>query len=243
MYNSSVAVLFDAGYLWRNWKRILGRDGVPQDVVDLSRSLMHDDEKLFRVFYYDCEPFEGKKQHPITDKWKDYSKSEKAEERQGFLKSLSQRDNIAFRRGRLSHKGWKLTDDANNKLTRQLKLQYLEQTGMASSELPDPNFKLDQNAYQPNFSQKAVDMKIGLDVAWLSSKKVVQTIILFGCDTDYTPAMKHARREGCRVSIACFPSRRDNTRPDLHPELCEHADECRIMKYDQGVFVKVQYTV
>jgi uncharacterized LabA/DUF88 family protein len=225
MYDSSVAVLFDAGYLWQNWERILGRKAVPQDVADLAGGVLKPNEKLFRMFFYDCEPFAGKRFHPVTGEEIDYSATESYIARDVFLRNLSLRDNIAFRRGRLSHKGWSLSKAANKKLFQVLKNEH--------------QWKPDSTDIQAQFSQKAVDMKIGLDVAWLSSKNIVGTIILFGSDTDYVPAMKHARREGCRVAIACFPNARQPNRPDLHPDLMEHADECRVMRYDAGTFARV----
>lgn len=226
MHEFSVAVLFDAGYLWQNWKRILHRKATPQDVIDLAKALLKPDEKLFRVYFYDCEPFAGEKKHPVTGETIEYDSTDTCISRNAFLKNLSMRDNIAFRRGRLSHKGWTLSREANNKLIHALRNNQAHQWKPAIAD------------FQPQFSQKAVDMKIGLDVAWLSSKSIVDTILLFGCDTDYVPAMKHARREGCRVAIACFPNFRQPDRPDLHPELLEHADECRVMRHEGGVFVR-----
>jgi uncharacterized LabA/DUF88 family protein len=230
MFDSSVAVLFDAGYLWRTWDRILGRKPAPQDVIDLSKGLLKEGEKLFRTYFYDCEPFKGEKIHPVTGEKKDYSKTDTYTSRSVFLENLSVRDNIAFRRGRLSHKGWGLSKAANEKFLKSMKYEKQPQLSQWQPALAD---------IQPQFSQKAVDMKIGLDVAWLSSKNIVGTIILFGCDTDYVPAMKHARREGCRVAIACFPNSKRPDRPDLHPELMEHADECRVMRYESGAFTQV----
>lgn len=226
MRDSSVAVLFDAGYLWRRWDGILGRRATPQDVVDLAQALLKPDETLFRTYFYDCEPFTGEKTHPVTGEKIDYSGTDTNISRNAFLKELSIRDTIAFRRGRLRHKGWVLSSTANSKLLQALN------RGRAD------HWKPTAADFQPQFSQKAVDMKIGLDVAWLSSKAIVGTILLFGCDTDYVPAMKHARREGCRVAIACFPNSRQPEKPDLHPELMEHADECRVMRYEAGMFVR-----
>ena len=226
MYNSSVAVLFDAGYLWRSWERILGRNATPQDVIDLAQGLLKEDEKLFRTYFYDCEPFKDERVHPVTGKKIDYGDTDTCLSRSVFLKDLSLRENIAFRRGRLSHKGWGLSRAANDRLIQSLKHPEEQQWRPVLADI------------QPQFSQKAVDMKIGLDVAWLSSRNIVGTIILFGCDTDYVPAMKHARREGCRVAIACFPNSRRPDRPDLHSELMEHADECRVMRYESGVFTR-----
>ena len=39
-------------------------------------------------------------------------------------------------------------------------------------------------------------MRIGLDIASLAQKKLVDQIILIAGDSDFVPAAKHARREG-----------------------------------------------
>ena len=45
-------------------------------------------------------------------------------------------------------------------------------------------------------NQKAVDMKVGLDIATLAFKDQVDQIILIAGDSDFVPAAKFARREG-----------------------------------------------
>ena len=50
--------------------------------------------------------------------------------------------------------------------------------------------------FRPNFVQKGVDMRIGLDIAAMSFKKQVDQIILVAGDSDFVPAAKLARREG-----------------------------------------------
>jgi uncharacterized LabA/DUF88 family protein len=52
--------------------------------------------------------------------------------------------------------------------------------------------------------QKGVDMRIGLDIASMTLKHQVDTIILVTGDSDFVPAAKLARREGvefCKRSI------------------------------------------
>lgn len=49
--------------------------------------------------------------------------------------------------------------------------------------------------------QKGVDMKIGLDIATLANKYQVEKIILITADSDFIPAIKHARREGIIVQL------------------------------------------
>ena len=44
--------------------------------------------------------------------------------------------------------------------------------------------------------QKGVDMRIGLDIASLSFKHQVDSIVLIAGDSDFVPAAKLARREG-----------------------------------------------
>lgn len=57
------------------------------------------------------------------------------------------------------------------------------------SELSEKDFTLE-------IQQKGVDMRIGLDIASLAQKKLVNQIILIAGDSDFVPAAKHARREG-----------------------------------------------
>ena len=44
-------------------------------------------------------------------------------------------------------------------------------------------------------------MRIGIDVATLSLKKIVDRIVLFSGDADMIPAMKLGRREGLQVFV------------------------------------------
>jgi len=52
-----------------------------------------------------------------------------------------------------------------------------------------------------SFEQKGVDVQIGLDIATLSLKRYVDTIIIFSFDTDLIPALDFARNNGIRVGI------------------------------------------
>jgi len=68
-----------------------------------------------------------------------------------------------------------------------------------------------------NFNQKGIDMKIGLDVAWLSIRCIVDRIVLCTGDRDFVRAMKLARREGVQVILATLGA-------NPHPTLLEHAE-------------------
>ena len=70
----------------------------------------------------------------------------------------------------------------------------------------------------PDFKQKAVDMKIGLDIAWMSSKKTVDKLVLVAGDSDFVSPMKFARKEGILVYLWALGQ------ANIKMELREHAD-------------------
>ena len=69
---------------------------------------------------------------------------------------------------------------------------------IAKSALTDADFK-------PQFEQKDVDMRIGLDMANYAANRSVTLLALVTNDTDCIPAMKYARRAGLQVALVCVP--------------------------------------
>jgi uncharacterized LabA/DUF88 family protein len=112
----------------------------------------------------------------------------------GWLKDLASRDLFAVRRGVLKFRGFK---------PRAIPLAHQPPT--------DEDFK-------PDFEQKGVDMRIGLDIATFASSGRVDRVILVTGDTDCIPAMKHARICGLQVVLVNLPNHR------LAPELVWHSD-------------------
>ena len=53
----------------------------------------------------------------------------------------------------------------------------------------------------PDLVQKGVDIRIGLDIAWISLKRTYDVLVLVTGDSDFIPAMKFARREGLKVYV------------------------------------------
>ncbi len=53
----------------------------------------------------------------------------------------------------------------------------------------------------PDITQKGVDIRIGMDIASLAAKRIVDTLVLVTGDSDFVPAMKFARTEGIRVYL------------------------------------------
>ena len=64
--------------------------------------------------------------------------------------------------------------------------------------------KLEASDINPNFTQKGVDMKMGLDIASMTSKKLCTKLVLITGDTDMIPAMKMARKDGVQVFLHTF---------------------------------------
>ncbi|GAA7303930.1 hypothetical protein ID0563_14540 [Helicobacter pylori] len=65
--------------------------------------------------------------------------------------------------------------------------------------------------------QKGVDIKIGLDIATLALKKLVQKIVLISGDSDFVPATKLARVEGIIFTL-------DPMGNHIREDLEEHID-------------------
>lgn len=56
--------------------------------------------------------------------------------------------------------------------------------------------------YKPRFSQKQVDMMLGLDLIWLSLKKIGDAIVVVSGDTDFLEPIRMATKEGTHVFLA-----------------------------------------
>lgn len=110
-----------------------------------------------------------------------------------WLDELARRDFFAVRRGALKFRGW--------------------EPKVAGAAKLDSDFK-------PNFEQKGVDMRLGLDIANYSANRVVDRIAVITADTDMVPALKYARQAGLQVVLVAMdpiPRRQSD-------ELASHVD-------------------
>lgn len=163
---------------------------VRNHLVKFNKIYKHQDYNIMmhRCYFYDGKPYSQISQHPVTKKPIDYDKSEEAEFRRSLFELLKRRRNFALRLGEihLNHRRpWKLSADA--------------QRDILSKERTIDD--LGEHDFIPNFRQKAVDMRIGVDIATLSLKKQVDTIVLVTGDADFVPAAKLARREGVKFIL------------------------------------------
>lgn len=160
----------------------------PDYIEKIAKACVEPDEALLRVLYYDCAPYTGTVKQPVSGQRHEFKGSD------GWLKELASRDLFAVRRGVLKFRGYK------------------------PRNVPISNTPLTDDDFKPDFEQKGVDMRIGLDIATFSSNKAVDRIILISGDTDCIPAMKHARISGLQVVLASLPNHK------VAPELLWHAD-------------------
>jgi len=144
-----------------------------------------------------------KKQHnPISGKAIDFSKTEIHAFQASFFEELKKKRKVALRLGVLEdRKRWIIKPTKTKELlNRKIKIK-----------------DLDENDVQFDFSQKRVDIKIGLDIASMTLKKQVDQLVLISGDSDFVPAAKLARREGVDFLL-------DPMWNPIKPHLFEHID-------------------
>jgi uncharacterized LabA/DUF88 family protein len=168
-------------------------------------SVSHNFTELYRIFFYDCLPLDKKIHNPITKKAIDFSKTEEFTFRNALHQEIKRLRKAALRLGRLSaHGGWVIKAEI---------MKCLLNSTVEFQSLTDNDFVYD-------IRQKGVDMKIGLDIASLAYKKLVNQIILIAGDSDFVPAAKLARREGIDFIL-------DPMWNAINPDLHEHIDGLR----------------
>jgi uncharacterized LabA/DUF88 family protein len=165
-----------------------GFDYDPDFIEKIAHACVADGESLFRALYYDCAPFTGKARKPVSGEMYEFKGSD------AWLKNLAQKNLFATRIGVLKFRGFK------------------------PKRIPVAGRALTDNDFKPDFEQKGVDMRIGLDIANFANERSVDRIVLVTGDTDCVPAMKYARIAGLQIVLAEF----DNHK--LAPELLWHTD-------------------
>lgn len=201
------AVLLDLGFVLNKLYKLLGnRPATANEVHDFAQKCIQPGEELFRIYCYHCPPFGGKETHPLTGAQVDFATTPTYTGMMRLIHDLSLKDAVAFRAGELSFDGWKIKP-------------------RAVADIVKAGRALQPDDFAPDLKQKRVDIKIGLDVAWLSSKKIVDRIVLVTGDSDFVPATKFARREGVQVVLVTIGHRY------VKHDLLVHADELRSVAY------------
>lgn len=207
------AILVDGAYFLARYRKVYA-DRDPNDARSVARtvfgmSLEHikaldrPREALYRTFFYDCAPLNRVLERPISGDSMDFGASPMAAFRRDLHDSLRRQRKMALRLGRLSDRGghWNLKRDAYDAL---------HAGDLEWGDLGDEHF-------EPDLKQSQVDMKIGIDIAGLAYKGLVDQIVLVAGDADFVPAAKLARREGIDFIL-------DPMWQGVAPALHEHID-------------------
>lgn len=163
-------------------------------------------DQLYRIFYYDCPPLTKKAHSPLTGAPVNFAATPMAIWRLAFFEELKRLRKVALRLGYLNERSahWVLDPQVTKGLLAGR---------IGLHEIVEANLRDDVR-------QKGVDMRIGIDIASMAYKKLVDQMILVSGDSDFVPAAKLARREGVDFILdPMWASIRD----DLH----EHIDGLR----------------
>jgi len=153
---------------------------------------------LHRVFYYDAPPLQGTQQRPLQGGEQDFGNSALASINNRLLHGLAYLPHVALRLGELVFRGWHVRQDL------------LQDDSRSSLEITSEDLS-------PVIHQRGVDIRLGLDIASLALKRIVEVIILVAGDSDFVPVMKFARREGCQLYLM-------NLGHQVKSSLYEHSD-------------------
>ena len=210
MMKKKTAILVDVVFFIKRYRAIKKiKDLNPKKTADdlWEMCIKHLKQKnetyeLYRIFYYDCLPYDKKQHNPVNGKSIDFSKTKQYKFQIDFFNELKKKRKVALRLGVLEEKRrW---------IIKPSKTKELLAGKITVNDLKEEDVQFD-------FIQKRVDIKIGLDIASISLKKQVDQTILISGDSDFVPASKFARREGIDFIL-------DPMWNPIKPHLFEHID-------------------
>ena len=175
------SILIDGAFLRKKFHAAFKKDITAENIrlfsLDLLKKFNLQQNDLHRMYYYDCEPCTAKTSTPVTNRAFLFEKTPQYANGMKLLSDIKKLDFFAVREGTLQFSGWKLRKSAYNK-----------------QPLTDDDF-------EPELRQKGVDIKIGLDLAWISYNHIAERVIFVTGDSDFVPAIKTARRNGIFVYL------------------------------------------
>ncbi len=210
--SGKVAILIDGGFFLKRLNCLCKKEDRNKTdyIVKMIQILCNEhasrlDQQIYRVFFYDCPPFDNGVHNPLTGKFIKFSDTEQYKFKTELFEKLRSMRKMALRLGRISL-------DANcSWQIKPHKVKELLSGKIQFSELdPETDILL-------NLRQKQVDLKIGVDIASMVLKHQVESIVLVAGDGDFVPASKMARREGVDFIL-------DPMWAHINPDLNEHVD-------------------
>lgn len=183
-----VVVIVDGGFLKNKYRQFhAGKYPTADEVADICANRLMQvpqlaGDALFRIYFYDCFPYDGEVVDPVTRQRVQFGNTPSAQAQITFLHQLMQKERLAVRSGTLSYNGWKVHPSKIEEIVQS-------QSALTASDL----------IY--DFKQKQLDIMIGLDIALMAQKKIMEKVVIVAGDSDLVPAMAFARNEGCLVYL------------------------------------------
>ena len=165
----------------------------------------HMKQQIYRVFFYDCPPFDRGLHNPLTGCFVKFNQTEQYTFKMELFEKLRSMRKMALRLGRIS------IDASSSWQIKSAKVKELLSGKITVSDL-DPVTDI-----LPSLHQKQVDLKIGVDITSMVLKHQVDSMVLVAGDGDFVPASKLARREGVDFIL-------DPMWAHINPDLQEHVD-------------------
>lgn len=141
------------------------------------------ESELLRAYFYHARPASAEVTNPLSGESTNLADTPVFRLHESLLDSLELKASFAVRLGETTVNDWRIGSKAMESMLAE----------------PRPVHARD---LVPNISQKGVDLRLGLDLARLALRGLVDTVIVVTGDSDLIPAFKFVRREGLRVVLA-----------------------------------------
>ena len=248
-----IAILIDGGFFERRLPKLVNEDrcDAADKVANCARLLCKRHvqfltgesfsthrsrwlDHVYRLFYYDAIPYEGKPHHPILNKQIDFGKTDAAQFHRDLHDALRSSRKFAVRLGKVTKESdWAIRSDLTKKILKTKDWLHLLESPLTGQSVDHSQITPEQKAalekvietwrtlgeehIRYGLRQKGVDMRIGIDISSITLKQQADTIILVTGDSDFVPAAKLARREGVEFII-------DPLWQSVNADLMEHVD-------------------
>lgn len=181
------AVLMDGGFVIKklNTERrdFPSADAIEKLAQSICASCAASNSELLRAYFYHAPPSSAEIRNPLSGECINLRETSVHRLHESLLSSLELKSNFAVRLGETTVNDWRLGSKAMKSMVSKPRT-------------------IEARDLVPNISQKGVDLRIGIDMARLSLKCLVDTVIVVTGDSDLIPAFKFVRREGLRVVLA-----------------------------------------
>jgi uncharacterized LabA/DUF88 family protein len=196
------AILIDGGFMTKKLSSRLGRfpqvGDVEAECARIRANPAVTGHDLLRIYFYDARPASNTLTNPIDRSVTQLGSTRIHAQQTSLQQSLELRPDFALRMGEAAVHGWKVGAAA-------LRSIFAQPRPLAAADMV------------PNIEQKGVDLRIGLDIARLALRGLVDAIVVVTGDSDLVPAFRFARREGIRVYL-------DHMGHGVKRDLKAHAD-------------------